>query len=152
MSWYQLGKLVAWVALGLFLGVFVAVGVLTVMQGVRTIGEGATLADRGERTTGEVVDHRITQSRDQDGTVTTTEEIQVEFTTADGARHRFWELGNDPKGSRVPVTYDPVDPNVATHNSATTHRWIGILYVVFGLVFIGATGWIAINWLRIGRW
>lgn len=139
-----------------FFGLFILASVAIGLQGKDLVGESGVLTERGRTTPGTVTHLSVDVQYDGDNSPTRTETVTVEFTTPDGARHTFSERGDTAEGTEVSVWYDPANPDeVATLHDPGTHRFVGILLIVVGVVFfvVGVGGavfafreWVTGSW------
>ncbi|WP_449193564.1 DUF3592 domain-containing protein [Actinomadura sediminis] len=111
---------------------FCLIGLGALIYAVDGLRGASALEERGRHATGTVVAAEIERQGRED-----VRKIEVEFSAADGAGHRFRTSGDTEVGGTVRVLYDPKAPETtATTGSLTEYRWRHFAMLAFGVSFL----------------
>ncbi|WP_169528863.1 DUF3592 domain-containing protein [Actinomadura rifamycini] len=111
---------------------FCLIGLGALFYAVDGLKGASALEERGRHATGTVVAAETERQGRAD-----VRRIEVEFSTVDGAGHRFRTSGDTEVGGTVRVFYDPRAPGTtATTGSLTEYRWRHIAMLAFGVSFL----------------
>jgi hypothetical protein len=149
--------------IGLFMGIFLVVGVGISIWGVSIVRNGAA-SENWPSTAGEIVEAYVRDSTDEDGT-TYHAEVTFRYTVNDqwyaGDTVNFGEYGSSDyshaqeivdrysSGQRVTVYYKPDSPGTAVLEPGLT--WSSYLVLGIGLCFAGVP-MLILFFGSIGRW